>query len=57
MERERDKEAFEAETKGRYSVVVCITRATNTNWQAKLLDTRKVTQLNVLRQVSVKSLL
>ena len=30
--------------------------ATNRNWQTKLLDRRKVTQLNILRQKSVKSL-
>ena len=29
---------------------------TNRNWQIKLLDTRKVTQLNLLGQESVKRL-
>ena len=35
--------------------VVCINWATNRIWQTKLLDRRKVTQLNYLRQESVKS--
>ena len=43
--------------KGRHSLlVVCIYWATNTTWQNKLLDRRKVTQMNLLPQDSVKDL-
>ena len=35
-------------------VAACVNWATNRNWQTKLLDTRKVTLLNLLRQESVK---
>ena len=34
--------------------VVCVNWATNRNWQTKVLDTRKVSQRNVLRKESVK---
>ena len=34
-------------------VVVCINWATRRNWQTKLLHSRKVTQLSLLRQESV----
>ena len=34
---------------------VSINRPSNRNWQTKVLDSWKVTQLNLLRQKSVKS--
>ena len=37
-------------------VVVCVQWATPRNWQTKLLDTRKVTQLNWLRQEGLNPL-
>ena len=36
-----------------FVVDVAINWATNRNWQTKVLDTRKVTQLTLLRQESV----
>ena len=34
-------------------VVICMNWATDTHWYTKLLDTRKGTQLNLLRQEGV----
>ena len=44
---------FEADTDGRYSLVVCINWATNRNWQTKMLDTRQITKLMLVRQESI----
>ena len=45
---------FETDTKGSHSVVVCVTWTTDRNWQTNILNTRKVTRLNLPRQASVK---
>ena len=52
----RDVHAFETDTKREILfVVVCVNWATNRHWQSKPLDTRKVSQLNLFRQESVKT--
>ena len=45
---------FETDTKGRLLVVdVSVNWATDRHWQTKVLDTGKVTRLDLLRQDSV----
>ena len=49
-----DAHPFEIDTKRRlFAVDVCINWATKRNWQSKVLDTWKVTQLNLPRQENV----
>ena len=50
----RDVNPFETDTKGWLFVVdVSVNWSTDRNWQTKVLDTWKVTQLNLLRHKSV----
>ena len=54
----RDVNLFETDAKGRlFGVDVSINWPSNRSWKAKGLDSWKVTQLNLLRQESVKSYL
>ena len=51
----RDVDPFEADTKGKLFIVdVSINWPSNRNWQIKLLDSWKATELDLLRQKSVK---
>ena len=56
FEQQKGVHSFETDAKEKtFFVVVCINWATDRIWQTKLLDRRKVTQPNLLRQKSVKT--